>query len=133
MAGEPETLDLDDEPLARRLARHHYDRLLMLSDGVFAIAITLLALELRPPEHWSGGLWDLLVERWRALFGYVFGFLIVGAFWFSHATYSRDCGGSMLRRRRCRCCCCCSSPWRRQWRRWSRSLDRPRRCAPICC
>ena len=86
MAGELETLDLDDEPLARRVARHHYDRLLMLSDGVFAIAITLLSLELRPPEVWSGSLVDLVTGRWRALFGYVFGFFVVGAFWFAHRT-----------------------------------------------
>ena len=83
MAGEPETLDMD-EPLDRRMARHRYDRMLMLSDGVFAIAITLLSLELRPPEVWSGSLLDLVTGQWRALFGYVFGFVIVGAFWFTH-------------------------------------------------
>lgn len=89
MAGEPETLD-SDEPLARRVERHHYDRLLMLSDGVFAIAITLLALELRPPEHWSGGFSDLIDQRWRALLGYVLGFLIVAAYWLAHrGVYAR--------------------------------------------
>src|SRR4051812_7242785 len=56
----------------------------MLSDGVFAIAITLLALELRPPEHWPGGLNELLIAMWRPLFAYASGFLIIGGFWFVH-------------------------------------------------
>ena len=40
---EPESLDTD-EPLQKRIERHWFDRLIMLSDGVFAIAMTLLAL-----------------------------------------------------------------------------------------
>lgn len=80
---EIETLTVD-EPLAERIERHNFDRLLMLSDGVFAIAITLLALELRPPEHWQGGLDVLAVAMWRPLFAYGAGFLIIGGFWIVH-------------------------------------------------
>jgi uncharacterized membrane protein len=80
---EIETLTVD-EPLAQRIERHNFDRLLMLSDGVFAIAITLLALELRPPEHWDGGFSDLITSMWRPLFGYSAGFAIIGGFWFVH-------------------------------------------------
>jgi uncharacterized membrane protein len=83
LAGEFETLD-SDEPLARRVRRHNYDRLLMLSDGVFAIAITLLVLDVRPPHEWNGGLVTLIHDSWRALFGYVFGFAAVGGFWVAH-------------------------------------------------
>jgi uncharacterized membrane protein len=83
MAGEPETLD-SDEPLVRKVRRHNYDRLLMLSDGVFAIAITLLVLDVRPPQQWNGDLVELVRQAWRALFGYVFGFLAVGGFWVAH-------------------------------------------------
>lgn len=83
MAGEPETLD-SDEPLDRKVRRHNYDRLLMLSDGVFAIAITLLVLDVRPPQHWNGDLVELVKQSWRPLFGYVFGFLAVGGFWVAH-------------------------------------------------
>jgi uncharacterized membrane protein len=80
---EIETLTVD-EPLAERIERHNFDRLLMLSDGVFAIALTLLALELRPPGHWEGGLDALVVAMWRPLFAYSAGFLIIGGFWIVH-------------------------------------------------
>lgn len=78
-------MDLNDfEPLARHQARHNYDRLLMLSDGVFAIAITLLALELKIPEHWDGSAADLVRQAWRSMFGFLFGFMVVGVFWINH-------------------------------------------------
>jgi uncharacterized membrane protein len=80
---EIETLTVD-EPLDERIERHNFDRLLMLSDGVFAIAITLLALELRPPEHWQGGISELVTAMWRPLFAYTAGFLIIGGFWIVH-------------------------------------------------
>lgn len=83
MAGEPESLH-SHEPLHARVERHNYDRLLMLSDGVFAIAITLLALELRLPQSWNGSTEGLLNATGRPLIGYMFGFCLVGVFWFIH-------------------------------------------------
>jgi uncharacterized membrane protein len=83
VVAEIETLTVD-EPLGERIERHNFDRLLMLSDGVFAIAITLLALELRPPEHWQGGIDALATAMWRPLFAYSAGFLIIGGFWIVH-------------------------------------------------
>ena len=83
MAGEPESLHTH-EPLKARVERHNYDRLLMLSDGVFAIAITLLALELKLPTHWDGSVDALLGAAGRPLIGYLFGFALVGVFWFIH-------------------------------------------------
>ncbi|MEO8813045.1 MAG: hypothetical protein ABI376_09065 [Caulobacteraceae bacterium] len=53
MAGEPESLDID-EALERRRRRHWFDRLIMLCEGVFAIAITLMAFDLRGPAAWDG-------------------------------------------------------------------------------
>ena len=47
---EPESL-ATQEPLDAHLRRHAYDRLLMLSDGIFAIATTLAALEIKLPER----------------------------------------------------------------------------------
>lgn len=83
MVGEPESLHIQ-EPLNARIERHDYDRLLMISDGVFSIAITLLALELKLPDHWDGSLQRLLDATGRPLVGYIFGFGLVGAFWFIH-------------------------------------------------
>lgn len=83
MAGEPESLHIH-EPLKARVERHDYDRLLMLSDGVFAIAITLLALELRLPSGWDGSIESLMGATGRPLLGYLFGFGLVGIFWFMH-------------------------------------------------
>ena len=83
MVGEPESLHVK-EPLKARIERHDYDRLLMLSDGVFAIAITLLALDLRLPDRWDGSVGQLVNATGRPLIGYLFGFGLVGAFWLMH-------------------------------------------------
>ena len=80
---EIETLTVD-EPLAERIERHNFDRLLMLSDGVFAIAITLLTLELKPPQRWDGAADTLVIGMWRPLFAYSAGFTIIGGFWIVH-------------------------------------------------
>lgn len=82
---EIETLTVD-EPLAERIERHNFDRLVMLSDGVFAIAITLLVLDLRPPElgAWNGSVGALVTSMWRPLFAYSAGFVMVGGFWLVH-------------------------------------------------
>ncbi len=78
--GEFEILDTE-EPLAKRMARHAYDRLIMLSDGVFAIVITLAALELKPPSAWNGDLDVLFAQMGPALGAYAITFLVIAAFW----------------------------------------------------
>ncbi len=82
MAGEPESLDTDDDLEARR-HRHWFDRLIMLSDGVFAIAVTLLSLEIRGPAHWSnlGELWAGLAPQLDA---YGLSFLVIAIYWLAH-------------------------------------------------
>ncbi|HEX4198986.1 MAG TPA: TMEM175 family protein [Caulobacteraceae bacterium] len=86
MTGEPESLDTA-EPLAARLRRHDYDRLIMLSDGVFAIAITLLAFDIRPPAGWDGqfaSFWATL----RPLFSaYLLSFLVISVYWLMHRRF----------------------------------------------
>ena len=83
MAGGLEDLDTV-EPLARRVERHAFDRLIMLADGVFAIGVTLSALEIRPPADWDGSLGDF-VRRMAAPLGvYAISFAVVGLFWMSN-------------------------------------------------
>lgn len=82
--------DLDTvEPLPARLDRHAFDRLIMLSDGVFAIAITLAALEIKPRGEWRTAL-----ELWNALklplFAYFVSFAVTAAYWSAHRdTFAR--------------------------------------------
>ena len=60
------------------------DRLEAFSDGVFAIAITLLVLELDVPHPADGGLAHALAEQWPAYAAYVVSFLTIGIIWINH-------------------------------------------------
>jgi uncharacterized membrane protein len=60
------------------------ERLIMLSDGVFAIAITLLALELRPPEDWDHSLTSLAMDMWRQGLAFLLSFVVIAGFWINH-------------------------------------------------
>jgi len=81
--GEFETLD-QDEPLAQRMERHAYDRMIMLSDGVFAIAITLAAIEIHPPANWDQTAGSLLEITGPALTSYAIAFIVISAYWMAH-------------------------------------------------
>jgi uncharacterized membrane protein len=54
------------------------------SDGVFAIAITLLVLGLRLSGH--GALYGQLLAAWPQYFAYVVSFLTIGIMWMNHHT-----------------------------------------------
>jgi uncharacterized membrane protein len=54
------------------------------SDGVFAIAITLLVLEIRIEPAQFDHLWRALGREWPAYLAYVTSFLTVGAVWITH-------------------------------------------------
>ncbi|MEP6850068.1 MAG: TMEM175 family protein [Acidobacteriota bacterium] len=60
-------------------------RIEAFSDGVFAIAITLLVLEIKVP-HLDGveSLWTALGHLWSSYFGYVFSFVMIGVYWANH-------------------------------------------------
>lgn len=61
--------------------QRHFDRLVMLSDGVFAIALTLSAVELRPEAKPGQG----LLEIWGTpLFVYFLSFYLIGGVWYQH-------------------------------------------------
>ncbi len=55
------------------------------SDGVFAIAITLLVLTIAQPSHYSD-LTRQLLDRWPSLAAYVVSFLVIGIMWLNHHT-----------------------------------------------
>ncbi|HEY3007211.1 MAG TPA: TMEM175 family protein [Micromonosporaceae bacterium] len=64
-------------------------RLEAFSDGVFAIAITLLVLDLAVPPREStpkGGLAEALGHQWPAYFAYLVSFLVIGIIWVNHHT-----------------------------------------------
>ena len=58
-------------------------RLETFADGVFAIAITLLVLEIRIPEA-GENLTDALLAQWPSFAAYVTSFLGIGVIWVSH-------------------------------------------------
>jgi uncharacterized membrane protein len=60
-------------------------RTLAFSDGVFAIAITLLILEIRvPPESAPGGLGNALVDLWPSYLAFLVSFATIGVMWLNH-------------------------------------------------
>jgi uncharacterized membrane protein len=70
----------ETEPYARR----ELDRLSAFSDGVFAIAITLLVLNIEVPTVPGPKLGDALRDLWDPLLAYGIGFAVMGAFWYGH-------------------------------------------------
>ncbi len=60
------------------------DRFNAFTDGVFAIAITLLVLELSVPAVGSR-LLPALGEQWQEFLGYLISFVFIGGMWVSHA------------------------------------------------
>ena len=59
------------------------ERVETLSDGVFAIAITLLVLTIAQPDRYSD-LAQQLADRWPAFAAYVVSFAVIGIMWFNH-------------------------------------------------
>jgi len=59
-------------------------RMEAFSDGVFAIAITLLILEISVPESAFEDLWSGIAHQWPAYLAYVTSFLTIGGIWAAH-------------------------------------------------
>jgi len=71
----------DRERPAHHLGLRHMERLVMLSDGVFAIAMTLSALEIKPEPGGDVTMW----QAWSLpLAVYFLSFLLIGVVWFVH-------------------------------------------------
>ena len=64
------------------------ERLLAFSDGVFAIAITILVLEIKLPKHEDlmppHGLYNYLCHLWPSYLSYVLSFFVIGVYWSNH-------------------------------------------------
>src|SRR5215469_12901770 len=71
-----------------------FGRILALSDGVFAIAITLLILEISvPATTGDAGLTKALLQLWPQYLAYVLSFLVIARFWVTHHVAFRLIGG----------------------------------------
>ena len=57
------------------------ERLCALSDGVFAVLITILVLDLRPPD---GPAYRALLSRWPAWLSYAVSYLFIAIVWANH-------------------------------------------------
>ncbi|MGN5381350.1 TMEM175 family protein [Streptomyces lasalocidi] len=71
-------------PRARTFSRSETTRAEAFSDGVFAIAVTLLVLNLADPPHKPGGLGPALLAQWPAYLGYLASFGYVAVIWLNH-------------------------------------------------
>ena len=60
------------------------DRLLAMTDGVVAVIITIMVLELKAP---SGAGFEALHELWPVFFAYVLSFIYVAIYWNNHHHY----------------------------------------------
>ena len=77
----PETTDTDEKS-----RKPQEDRIVMLSDGVFAIAMTLLVLDIKLPEvlppHTTPG--DVLIDLKSKFISYIISFFVIAAYWLTH-------------------------------------------------
>jgi len=59
-------------------------RIQAFSDGVFAIAITLLVLDLGVPASSFDDLWSGIAHQWPSYLAYVTSFVTIGGLWMAH-------------------------------------------------
>jgi uncharacterized membrane protein len=87
--------DLNDPPMAReRIAKNReeheveFSRIVAFSDGVFSIAITLLVLELKLPQHLANDeIWHALGEQREQFVAYGISFAVIARFWLVHHSF----------------------------------------------
>jgi TMEM175 potassium channel family protein len=81
---------------ARRREEHEieFSRIIAFSDGVFAIAITLLVLNLNVPARIHGDdLSRVLWDQRQDMFAYAISFAVIGRFWIVHHRFFSDVTG----------------------------------------
>jgi hypothetical protein len=80
----PGRTPVDDRPTATDRHALPLDRFNAFSDGVFAIAITLLVLEITVPRE-GVPLWHALSAQWPEFLGYYISFAFIGGIWITHS------------------------------------------------
>lgn len=75
---------MTDAPDDAAAVRRDVDRVVAFSDGVFAIAITLLVLSIDVPEVSNDHLGDALGDLGPQVFTYALSFVVVGLYWMAH-------------------------------------------------
>ncbi len=84
-------------------------RLEAFSDGVFAVAITILALDLKVPASSDlarhHGLWAAVRYDWPTFAAYLTSFFVIGIIWISHNGVFRHI--AVIDRGCCSLTCCC--------------------------
>jgi uncharacterized membrane protein len=78
--------DMRSRPHARRHAEVEFARVVAFTDGVFAIAITLLVLGLDVPTSGSD-LTQALLDQRQSLFAYALSFAVLGRLWLGHHSF----------------------------------------------
>jgi uncharacterized membrane protein len=92
MSAAPDEVEQPD-PKGRLSAT---DRMTAFSDGVFAIVITLLVIELRVPEYHEGDLLTGLLGEGASYLAFVVSFVYVGVLWLNHHALLRLIRGTTL-------------------------------------
>lgn len=79
---------MSEEDESSKRSGYRVDRVLALSDGVFAFAVTLLVLDLFVPTLSSGAssvdLWNALSKEYVSFLNYIMSFIIAGVWWNAH-------------------------------------------------
>ncbi|WP_382303666.1 TMEM175 family protein [Herbiconiux sp. UC225_62] len=82
----------DDRPRqpGRTVARSDPGRAMAFSDAVIAIVITVLVLDLRPPDTEPGGLLAGLLDEWPTYLAYAASYVYLAVIWLNHkAAFTR--------------------------------------------
>jgi uncharacterized membrane protein len=85
---EPPVEAVDQMDALSRAGHLEYDRVLFFSDAIFAIAITLLVLEIRVPGFAGNPAKEIVAARQNIL-SFAISFVVIGVFWMGHHSISR--------------------------------------------
>ena len=85
---------MTDEPAAAGRTGLRTVRMEAFSDGVFAIAITLLVLEIAVPAGSEDDLLRAVLDQWPSYLAYLVSFATIGAIWLKHTVLTEYLAGA---------------------------------------